>query len=90
VEDHVYLLVELDVLRNVVVHEGESVVADVLDVLKRPRIQVVHANNVVALGKEVVAEVRTEEPGSTGDDGRGHGALGYWRPRTAPAGTLAS
>src|SRR5262249_18247733 len=39
---------------------------------KRACHEVVDADHAVALGEEVVAEMGAEEPGSAGDDGRGH------------------
>src|SRR5262249_54245286 len=72
VEDEIDGLVDGDVLRDVVVHEDELVLADVLHVLKGACYEAVDADDAVALGEDVVAEVGAEEPGSTGDDGRGH------------------
>jgi hypothetical protein len=74
VEDDVDGLVEIDVLDEVVVDEGEGVVTDVLEVLERARLEVVETENAITLPEQVVAEVGTEEAGSAGDDGRGHGA----------------
>jgi len=54
-------------LDNVVVEEREGVAADVRDVLERPRLEVVDADDAVALLQEVVAEVRSQEPGAAGD-----------------------
>ena len=63
----------LDVLRHVVTVERERVVAYVRDVRQRPGVEVVQADHPVACLKQVLAEVRTEKPGSAGDNGRGHG-----------------
>ena len=41
--------------------ELERRVADVLDVLERPRVQVVHADHPVPLGQQPVAQVGPEE-----------------------------
>ena len=41
-------------------------VAQVLDVLQRARVEVVEADDPVALGEQVLAEVRAEEPGAAG------------------------
>jgi hypothetical protein len=72
VVDDVDRLVDLEVLDHVVIEEDEVVVADVLDVPQRARQQVVDADHPVALGEQVVAEVRAQEAGSTGDDSRCH------------------
>src|SRR5436853_4343399 len=80
-EDDVDRLAELEMQRHVLVDEEELVAAEVLHVLQRAGVQVVHADDAIALGYEVIAEVRAEEAGPTGDDGRrdrrdGTGALG--------------
>ena len=74
VEDDVHGLVDLDVLDHVVVHERERVVADVLEVGEGARLEVVHADDAVALPEQVLAEMGAEETGSAGDDRAGHGA----------------
>ena len=58
---------DLEVLDHVVVEELEPLVPDVLDVCERARVQVVDAEDAVALLEEVVAEMRAEEAGSSGD-----------------------
>ena len=75
-EDDVDRLVDLDVLDHVVVHERERVVADVLDVRERARLEVVHADDAIPLREQVLAEVGAEEAGSTGDDCVGHEGAG--------------
>jgi len=65
-EDQVDRLIDLDVLRQVVGAERRSVAAQVLDVLKRPRLEVVDADHPVAVGYEGVAQVRFEKAGSPG------------------------
>ena len=57
-----------DRLDHVVVDERERVVALVRDVLERPRLEVVDADDAVPLLEQVIAEVRPEEPGAAGDD----------------------
>ena len=76
VEDEVDRLVDLDVLDHVVVDEREVVVADVLDVRERARLEVVHADHAVALLEQVLAEMRAEKAGSAGDDCGGHEGAG--------------
>ena len=46
--------------------------SDVLDVLQRAGVEVVDADHPVALGQQVIAQVRAEEPGSAGDDAGAH------------------
>ena len=72
VEDEVDRLLDLEVLGHVVVHEDEFAGPDVLDVAQRARDQVVDADHPVAPLEQVVAEMRAEEPGSSGDDRRWH------------------
>ena len=57
-EDDIDGFVELEMQRHILVDEEELVAAEMLHVLKRARIQVVHADDAIPLGHEVVAEVR--------------------------------
>ena len=57
-----------DRLDDVVVHEGERVVAQVVDVLERRDDEVVDADHAVAALEERLAEVGAEEPGAAGDE----------------------
>ena len=50
----------------------EARVADVLDVLERARVQVVHADHAVALGEQPVAQMGAEEARPPGHDRRRH------------------
>jgi hypothetical protein len=50
-------LVDLQVEGHVVVDERERVAAEVLDVLERAGLEVVHADHPLALCEQVVAEV---------------------------------
>src|SRR6478672_5567355 len=72
VVDGVDRLVDLQVERHVLVDEEEIVAPQVLDVLQRPRVEVVHADDAVVLRDEVVTEVRAKEPGSTSHNCRRH------------------
>ena len=65
-------LFDLDVLRQVVVQEDEVVTADVLDVLERPRVEIVDGDDAMSLREQVIAEMGAEKTGSAGDDGGGH------------------
>jgi hypothetical protein len=56
-----------------VVYEQEAAVTDVLDVLERGRVEVVHADNAEPTFEEVLAEVRAEKAGPPGHDGGRHG-----------------
>jgi hypothetical protein len=61
-EDDVDRLVEEEGLREVVVDEAKVLaVIDVLHVLGRARIEVVHAEHSMPVGEEVVAEMGAEE-----------------------------
>jgi hypothetical protein len=65
-------LVDLDLLHDVAVEERERLVADVLDVLERRRLEVVETDDTMAIREQVLTEMRAEESGSAGDDRRGH------------------
>src|SRR5439155_3539432 len=65
---------DLEVLGDVVVDEEELVGAEVLDVLQRGRLEVVYAEDPIALAEEEVAEVRSEEACPSGYDRGRHGA----------------
>ncbi|HET8872221.1 MAG TPA: hypothetical protein VFM83_00915 [Gaiellaceae bacterium] len=67
-EDEVDRLANLDVLDQVVIDEEEALVADVLDVLERARVEVVDAQDAMSLRQQVLAQVRAEESGSSGHD----------------------
>jgi len=56
--------------------EAEVGIADVLDVHQRPGFEVVDADDPVAAAQELVAHVRPQEPGATGDKTGGHGCEG--------------
>ena len=72
VEKDVDVLVEPERLGQVVVHEHEPVVADVLDVGERAGIEVVDADDAVPALEEMVAEVGAEKAGAAGDEGGAH------------------
>jgi hypothetical protein len=65
-------LVDLEVLDHVVVAEREVLVPDVLDVVERARVEVVDADDAIALVEQVLAQVRAEEARAPGDDGCTH------------------
>src|SRR4051794_36872790 len=73
-EDVVDRLVDPDALDDVLVQEREVLVANVLDVLERPGLEVVDADDAVAVRQQVVAEMGAEEPGAPGDDRSWHRA----------------
>ena len=66
VEDEVDRLVDPDPVDDVLVQEREPVVAQVLDVLERARLEVVDADHPVPLLEQVVAEMGAEEAGAAG------------------------
>ena len=68
VVDEVDRLLAGDRLDDVVVHEGEPVVAEVVDVLERRDDEVVDADHAVAALQERLAEVGAEESGAAGDE----------------------
>ena len=75
VEDEVDALIDEEGRGDVVVDEEELVaVVQMFDVLQRPRVEVVDADDAVALLQEVVAEMRPEEAGPAGNDRSAHHA----------------
>src|SRR5262249_42260140 len=65
-------LLDLEVLRDVVVHEQEVVSTQVLHVLERAGVEIVHADDTEVLRDEVIAEMGAEKAGPTRDDGGRH------------------
>jgi hypothetical protein len=72
VEDDVDRLLELEMLGQVVVSEHQLRRADVLDVLQAAGVEIVDADDPVALPEQVVAEMGSDEPRPAGDDSGGH------------------
>jgi hypothetical protein len=60
------------VVREVVVQKEEVGAPDVLDVLEAARIEVVDADDAIALSKQEIAKVRAEEAGPPGNDCGAH------------------
>src|SRR4051812_40796258 len=83
VVDEVDGLLDIDRLDDVLVREDEVLVADVVDVLERPGVQVVDADHPVSLAEQVLAQVRSEKSSSSGDDGGG--GRGHRRARITAA-----
>jgi hypothetical protein len=50
-------LFDFEMLDHVVIAEGERRIANVLDVLQRARVEVVHADDAVTSFKQVLAEM---------------------------------
>ena len=69
--------VDFQVLDHVVLAKHEGVGPNVLNVLERPRVEVVDADHSPTFGEEVIAKVGAEKTCSSGDDGRCHGAGRY-------------
>src|SRR5581483_10747374 len=67
VVDEVDRLVDEVRLDDVDVPVHEHAVADVLDVVERPRLEVVHADHAMAAAQQFIAHVRPEEAGAAGD-----------------------
>jgi hypothetical protein len=76
VEDDLHGPVELERLDHVVVRELEVLAPKVIDVSQRRGLEVVHADHVMPLGEQVVAQVRADEPGAAGDHDGAHGRTG--------------
>jgi hypothetical protein len=73
VEDVVHALLDEERLGDVVVDEEDVLaVSQVLDVLQRAGVEVVDADDAVALRQEVVAKMRPEEAGPAGNDRSAH------------------
>ena len=89
VVDEVQLVLHRDPLAHVVVHERERVIPKVGDVRERACLEVVETENAVALLEQCLAEVGAEEPGATGDEGRGHRGRCY-RPFRTRTGMLTN
>ncbi len=66
---------DVDVLRHVGLHEPEPVVLhQVLDVDRRAGQEVVERDDLVAVGEQLLAQVRAQEAGPAGHDRSRHGA----------------
>ena len=89
VVDEVDGLVDRDRVDHVVIQEREGIVAQVLDVLERRHDEVVQADHAVAALEQRFAEMRAEEAGAAGDEGRGHGVDGSQRACGICYATLA-
>ena len=61
-----------DELGDVVLDELELGLADVLDVLERPRVEVVDADHRVAELQQVLAQMRAQEAGASRHDANRH------------------
>ena len=85
VVDEVDRLVDLEMARQVVVEKEEPLATVVLDVLQRPGLEVVDADDAVLALEERVAEMRAEEPGTARDDRGRHRGRIYPSLRRAPA-----
>src|SRR5207302_4879125 len=72
VVDEVDVPVHVETGRHVVVDEEEAVAAQVLHVLERARVEVVHADDSKVPGDEGIAEVGAEKAGPAGHDGGRH------------------
>jgi RNase P/RNase MRP subunit p29 len=68
VVDEINWLLDLEVARQVEVEKEELLASVVLDVLQRPRLEVVDTDHAVAAPEERVAEMRSEEAGTARDD----------------------
>ena len=66
--DEVDRLVDVVVVRDVEHLEPESGLADVLDVVERAGLEVVHADHAVAALEQEIADVGAEEAGAAGDE----------------------
>ena len=89
--DEVDRLVDEERLGEVVLDEEVAVVADVLDVLQRPRVEVVDADHAVTLAEKVVGHMRAEKAGAAADQAGAHRRADDRRQqgRVRPTGGLA-
>ena len=86
VVDEVDRLLDEQRLGEVVLDERELRRADVVDVLQRPGVEVVDADHPVAVGEQMVAQMRAEKSRPSRNDARAHrvaripaaGARGTW------------
>jgi hypothetical protein len=75
VVDDVYRLIEKEGLGEIVMNEVEvRTVLQVLDVLERPRVEVVDTDNAIPFAEKEVAQVRAEQPGSATYNRSAHAA----------------
>ncbi len=72
VEDEVDRLVDLEMPRQIVVQEDKALAAEVLDVLERSGLEVVHADDPEPVRDEGIAEMRAEKACTSRDDGGRH------------------
>ncbi|KKK62906.1 hypothetical protein LCGC14_2999660, partial [marine sediment metagenome] len=72
VVDEVDRPLDLDAFSQVLVHELEVGGADVLDVLERPRVQVVDADHPLPALQQVLAQVRAHESRAAADNTGSH------------------
>ncbi len=72
VKDVVEGPVDPDLLGDVVLHELEPRVADVLEVRAVAGDEVVHPDDLVTPGEQMVHEMRADETRSAGDESSGH------------------
>ena len=84
VEDEADRALDRDRLHHVVVDELEIVAPQVLDVLERGGLEIVHADHVVPLREQVLTQMGAEKAGSPRDDRSGHSRGGYPGLRRAP------
>jgi hypothetical protein len=73
VVDEVDRLRDIDLLGDVDVAELERLVADLGDVLQRPGLEVVDADDPMPVPEQSFAEMGTEEAGAAGDYAGAHG-----------------
>jgi hypothetical protein len=90
VVDEVDVVGDVDVGGDVDVAELEVVLADVGDVLERAGLEVVEADHPIALGEQMLAEVRAEKAGTAGNHaGRHRGDVIWVRDRLPRRGLPA-
>jgi len=73
VQDRVDGTLDVEVRGHILLDEGEPGIAEqVRDVVRAPGEEVIDADDGVAVGKEPLAQVRTDEAGAAGDDDACH------------------
>jgi hypothetical protein len=71
VEDVIEVAVDVNIVGHVVLHEPEPILSqlkEMLDVFRISGHEVVHADDLMALFDETIAEMRSEKAGSAGDE----------------------
>lgn len=67
-KDGIHRTIDEDVIGHIMMDETEARMTDQMsDILRTAGDEIVHAHDVIAVGKETVAKMGTEKPGTAGD-----------------------